>query len=251
MPAHLNFQYMSCIWCVHGSPSLHRSRLVLVRLFPCFSSDRYTWQNNCPNYSKCSQLCHRDNYCNEGSISAADSKVLLQLCLIVLNCPLEDSPRAVFAVGWGSPRALPKGVLLTGFKRWHWGWPRRGFGGPGERNIRRHGWGLSTHRALPESPQRQEGFGRCSLLALLAAWAADAAPDGAKEQTQSHPLQNHIPALPSGAAELPAQQRLCCSWRISPVCVCLFVCLFTGSDPCRPSGMALLWQSLSRDTGHL
>lgn len=33
MPAHLNFQYISCIWCVHGSPSLHQSRLVLVASF--------------------------------------------------------------------------------------------------------------------------------------------------------------------------------------------------------------------------
>lgn len=108
MPAHLNFQYISCVWCVHGSPSLHRSRLVLVRLFPCFSSDRYTWQNNCPNYSKCSQLCHRDNYCNEGSISAADSKVLLQLCLIVLNCPPEDSPEQLLPWGEAPPVLCPR-----------------------------------------------------------------------------------------------------------------------------------------------
>lgn len=69
-------------------------------LFPCFSSDRYTWQNKCPNYSKCSQLCHRDNYCNEGSISAGDSKVLLQLGLIALNRPQENSPTAFYLFIW-------------------------------------------------------------------------------------------------------------------------------------------------------
>lgn len=91
-------------------------------------------------------------------------------------------------------------------------------GGPGERNIGRHGWGFSTlHRPIPESPQHQEGFWRYSLLPSCSC--------SLTLQNPNPPLQNHILALPVSLRSCRAAGTAVAPLLLEDFsCVYLFVC---------------------------